>query len=111
LVAPAEHAALPEMPLKIQWHHVLGAAAYQIQIAKNPDFSGPLVESGDLRKTVYTAQDLSAGSYYLRARSLAEDGYAGDWSEVREFSVVPLAPLRCVNRMPMITHCILSGSR
>ena len=92
LVAPAEHAALPEMPLKIQWHHVLGAAAYQIQIAKNPDFSGPLVESGDLRKTVYTAQDLSAGSYYLRARSLAEDGYAGDWSEVREFSVVPLAP-------------------
>jgi len=92
LVAPLEKAALPEMPLKAQWHNVIGVSTYQVQIARSPDFSGPLLESGDLKKTIYHSQELREGTYYLRVRSLAEDGYAGDWSAVRAFSVVTLLP-------------------
>lgn len=92
IVAPLDKSALPEMPLKSQWHNVLGVSAYQVQIATTPDFSGPLIESGDLKKTVYHSQELKGGTYYLRVRSLAEDGYAGDWSAAREFSVVKLLP-------------------
>jgi len=92
IVAPLDKAALPEMPLKSQWHNVLGVSAYQVQIATTPDFSGPLIESGDLKKTVYSSKELQGGKYYLRVRSLAEDGYAGDWSASREFSVIKLMP-------------------
>ena len=92
IVAPLDKAALPEMPLKSQWHNVLGVSAYQVQIATTPDFTGPLIESGDLKKTIYHSQELKGGTYYLRVRSLAEDGYAGDWSASREFSVVKLLP-------------------
>ena len=35
---------------------------------------------------------LAMGDYYLRARSIADDGYEGDWSETYSFSVLP--PLR-----------------
>lgn len=92
IVLPVDKAALPEMPLKSQWHNVLGVSGYQLQIATTPDFSGALIESGDLKKTVYSSKELHEGSYYLRVRSLAEDGYAGDWSAPRAFSVVKLLP-------------------
>ncbi|MCE1225095.1 MAG: FecR domain-containing protein [Geobacteraceae bacterium] len=92
IVAPLDKAALPEMPLKAQWHNVIGVSAYQVQIASTPDFSGALIESGDLKKTVYSSKELHEGAYYLRVRSLAEDGYAGDWSAAHAFSVVKLMP-------------------
>ena len=92
LVAPLDKEALPEMPLKIQWHNVIGVSAYQAQIATTPDFSGTLIESGDIKKTVYNSKELHDGAYYLRVRSLAEDGYAGDWSAVHEFTIVKLLP-------------------
>lgn len=92
LVSPLDKDQLPEMPLKIRWHNVVGVAAYQMQISANRDFSGDLFESGDLRKTEYIPKALPAGSYHLRVRSLAEDGYAGDWSEPRAFSIIQLPP-------------------
>ena len=92
LVTPLDKAALPEMPLKVQWHNVIGVSAYQVQIARQPDFSGTLIESGDLKKTIYHSLELQEGTYYLRVRSLAEDGYAGDWSVPRACSVVKLLP-------------------
>jgi len=92
IVVPVDKATLPEMPLKTQWHHVIGVSAYQLQIATTPDFSGALIESGDLKKTVYSSKELQGGTYYLRVRSLAEDGYAGDWSATREVSIVKLLP-------------------
>ena len=92
IVTPLNKAALPEMPVRIQWHNVIGVSAYQVQIATTPDFSGPLMESGTIKKTIYGTDKLHDGSYYLRVRSLAEDGYAGDWSDVREFTAVKLMP-------------------
>ncbi|MDK9716445.1 MAG: FecR domain-containing protein [Trichlorobacter sp.] len=92
IVAPLDKASLPEMPLKSQWHNVLGVSVYQVQIATTPDFSGPLIESGDLKKTIYHSRELQGGTHYLRVRSLAEDGYAGDWSAVRAVSIVKLLP-------------------
>lgn len=88
IVQPVQDATVPEMPLKVQWHHVVGASSYQIQVASTPDVSAEAVFSGDTRQTVQILKELTAGSYWLRARSLAEDGYAGDWSEARAFSMV-----------------------
>lgn len=111
IVAPLDKASLPEMPLKSQWHNVLGVSAYQVQIATTPDFSGPLIESGDLKKTIYHSRELQGGTYYLRVRSLAEDGYAGDWSAAREFSVVKLMPPHCASRTVMTISSIWNGNR
>ncbi|CAH2029838.1 FecR domain-containing protein [Trichlorobacter ammonificans] len=88
IVQPVPDATVPEMPLKVQWHHVVGATSYQVQVASTPDFSTDVVFAGDNRQTVQIMKELAAGSYWLRARSLAEDGYAGDWSEARAFSMV-----------------------
>lgn len=92
IISPSDSATLPEMPVKIRWHHVLGATAYQMQISTDRDFSGPLIESGSISETAYQLKKPQAGSYYLRVRSLAEGDYAGDWSGIREFSVVQLMP-------------------
>jgi hypothetical protein len=78
------------MPLKIQWHQVMGVAAYQVQIAADPGFSGPDLVTADLKGTVYLLKEPHAGSCYLRVRSLTEEGTAGDWSAVRRFSVARL---------------------
>lgn len=92
ILFPAEKEVLPEMPMTAQWHNVIGAVSYQAQIAKTPDFSGALLESGEIKKTVFSINDLQEGAYYLRVKSLAEGGYAGDWSSVRTFTVAKLAP-------------------
>lgn len=90
IISPSEGAAAPEMPLKIQWHQVMGVAAYQVQIATDPGFSGPDMVTADLKGTVHLLKEPHAGSYYLRVRSLTEEGTSGDWSAVRRFSVTRL---------------------
>ncbi|BCS52870.1 FecR domain-containing protein [Geobacter sp. SVR] len=92
VVAPENGAALPEMPIRVQWHTVLGAASYQAQISGDPDFSTVAFDSGTTRETAYHLKQLQAGTHYLRVRSLAQDGYAGDWSTVHPFSIVRLMP-------------------
>ena len=66
--------------------------AYQAQLAQTADFSGALIDSGETTKTIFSTHELREGTYYLRVKSLAEGGYAGDWSSVRTFTVAKLAP-------------------
>lgn len=71
--------------IKFSWSDPLNAPQYQIQIGKEPDFSGP-----DLDETVSSASydwsDFSSSKYYWRVRAWGE---VGDWSTARSFEVLP----------------------
>jgi len=75
-------------PPAVQWAAVVGAAHYLLQLAKDPGFA-LIGNQADMFQTSWTSSPLAMGDYYLRARSIADDGYAGDWSETYSFSVLP----------------------
>ena len=92
LQEPPSGAALKTKRVAFQWMRVPDAARYELQIARNPDFSravGKLFAAAD---TAYTHVFDDYGSYYYRLRSLATDGYEGIWSDVTTFSLIPPPP-------------------
>lgn len=75
----------------IRWAPVAGAERYRLQISGDPGFAA-ILDQADVRTADWTPAALAVGSYHLRARSLAADGYEGDWSESIGFSVLPPYP-------------------
>lgn len=88
LVQNIDHETLPEMPVTLQWHHVIDAASYQIELATSADFDKTLLLTENTGQTKITTTPLVAGEYHLRLRSLAADNYQGDWSPTQAFTVV-----------------------
>jgi hypothetical protein len=72
----------------VKWAPVAGAQAYRLQISGDPGFAS-LLDQPEIRTTAWTPAGLAVGDYHLRARSVAADGYEGDWSETTSFSVLP----------------------
>ena len=70
------------------WEPVEGAAAYEIQISEQLDFSDAILltaQAGDIQPD----PPLFPGAYFWRIRSVNEYGVAGDWSPRQVFFVVP----------------------
>ncbi len=83
--------AVPEIPLvesvksdeptpRLSWQAGTGAAAYRLEISRDPEFSD-LVKIERLESPEYSMPDLSPGVYYLRLQSLSEEDVAGAFSE------------------------------
>jgi len=75
-------------PPSVRWAPVAGAGRYRLQLASDPGFA-PISDQAESVNTAWTSNPLTMGDYYLRARSIAEDGYEGEWSETFRFSVLP----------------------
>jgi hypothetical protein len=75
----------------LRWTAVPGAASYEIQMSGNGGFA-PLVDRAVVGSPSWTAAGLAVGSYHLRVRSVAADGFEGDWTETTTFSVLPPLP-------------------
>lgn len=86
-VVPAKDQQLLEGPMQLRWYNVIGAANYQLQLSQSRDFETIAVDSGMLAGTAYKTAWIGEGDWFLRFRSFAEDGYQGDWSDVRLVTV------------------------
>lgn len=67
--------------------------AFEIQIAKDRDFTSPIIQQV-LDQAQFSSTDMEAGTYYWRVRTLGKNnGRRSSYSEVRNFSVDLAAPL------------------
>lgn len=80
--APAPQAGA----LTLRWLAQPGAARYQLQLARDASFE-PLLQDTRTEVAQHALQGLGPGTYHVRVRSLAADGYAGPWGSAQTFTV------------------------
>lgn len=90
LASPA-NAALLALPVSLSWDPVTNAAQYQLQVARDADFSDQVFK-GKLVDTFKEFSDLAPGKYYWRVKAIEAGGLKGPWSELRLFTVVKVFP-------------------
>lgn len=64
---------------------------YQIQIARSEDFAAPAFDARTDSPS-WLLRDAQPGIWYLRVRSLAADGFEGDWAPTQAITVPEPAP-------------------
>jgi hypothetical protein len=89
---PRNDTEFRERSIEIRWLKVEDAASYHIQVAEDPEFTVLQEEKAGVRGESYKTGELGYKTYYFRVRSVAADGYDGDWSSVGRFVVVPPPP-------------------
>lgn len=87
---PANAAVVPGVPY-LQWQPRSYAAAYDVYVDTDVNFSSPI--SGNTSMTAWAyINPLAGGTYYWKVRAKDADGRAGPWSTTRSFSLDPAAP-------------------
>ncbi len=81
-------APLRNGPPRLHWIGVEGAAHYRVQLAADPGFAR-IIDQAEMSGLSWTSALSAVGEYHLRARSIAADGFEGDWSEDLRFFVLP----------------------
>lgn len=70
----------------IRWRPGAPDERFQLQIARDAGFANPAVDM-TFAETGAALPALDPGRYLLRARTIAGDGYVGDWGTVQQFEV------------------------
>ena len=74
----------------------------QLQVARDTAFADPLVNL-TLANADIELPTLDGGTYHLRARTIAGDGYAGDWGPSQQFEIRPgLSPALLLLLAPLL---------
>ena len=89
---PRNDTEFRERSIEIRWLKVEDAASYDVQVAEDPDFTLLREEKVGVREKSYKTGELDFKKYYFRVKSVAADGYEGDWSSVGRFVVIPPPP-------------------
>lgn len=66
-------------PFNLTWNRTAGAAKYRIQVANNPQFNTPIVNTV-VYALQYTVSGLPAGTYYWRVQALDAADVPGTWA-------------------------------
>jgi len=75
---------------------------FQLQIAHEPGFAAPVVDL-TLAAPDAPLPALESGHYHLRARTIAGDGYVGDWGPVQQFDIEGgLSPALLLLLLPLL---------
>jgi hypothetical protein len=90
IASPYNTAELQSMQITVTWQPVEKATHYHVQIAEDSAFTKLVVNSNNPGGTTYILENPAVGTYYLRISSMEADGFEGEWSAVREFSVARL---------------------
>lgn len=84
---PADRESVELNPPSLTWVAENGAASYQVQWSKTPDFKTAYSATG-LRFNCYTHDKvLSPGAWYWRYSYTTAKGQVSDWSTVRQFEI------------------------
>jgi len=95
---PRRDTEFRERSVEIRWLKVEDAASYHLQVAEDPEFSMVREEKAGIKGEAYRTGDLDYKTYYFRVRSVASDGYEGDWSKAERFRVIPPPPIPALEK-------------
>jgi hypothetical protein len=77
---------------EFSWLKVADAVRYQVQVAADETFKDLREERDGVTKERYTTGELDYGAYIFRVRSVAADGFEGEWSNPVHFTLSPPPP-------------------
>ena len=102
LIAPANRLGTTDTTPELTWEAPAtgGPYTYQIQIDNNRNFSSP-ERDAEVAGTDYTPAALADGKYFWRVRAINNVGVAGNWSQVRAFTVDTTPPDVPILRQPV----------
>jgi hypothetical protein len=83
---------ISEKTLTLQWKGGSPGQSYQLQLARNRDFS-PLLKDEHLREPKIEFQRPAAGAIFMRVKAIDSDGYEGPFGSPQEIQVAPNYPL------------------
>jgi len=89
ILLPMKDASCPGKSVEAEWREARGAVAYRVQVAADEAFYRMVEEVARIEGRTFTTRELEPGRYYLRIRSIADDGYEGAWSDAVAFTVNP----------------------
>lgn len=91
---PLEGQEFREGTVMLEWLSVSDAGAYQIQVAKNPEFKPVVMDFDGITETQKKIILEGYSDYYFRVRSIAMDQFKGVWSDTIRFTFLepPKAP-------------------
>jgi hypothetical protein len=75
--------------LSIEWQKVSRAAVYHVILAKDRQFKHIVLEDTAVSATSVTVGNIDYGAYFLKIRSVSNEGMESPFSESRAFIVVP----------------------
>lgn len=82
----------------MSWLKVADAGSYQIQISPEKNFPSTSEEKIVGIGTEFRTKELDFKTYYFRLRSIAADGFEGEWSDSRSFTIVPPPPAPSIEK-------------
>jgi len=88
LMSPADGATGVATGLTLAWQTSGGATSYRLQVAREPDFSSPVVDQGGIVGISYAVDGLASDSTYYWRVQASGDGGLSAWSSVRSFRTV-----------------------
>lgn len=88
IVSPVSNTRYSDDVPLFEWLIVQDAVRYHLQVAQDRTFTKVVVDQPALRDTQYEPIQFEPGTYYFRIRSVASDGYEGEWSDILSFTIV-----------------------
>ena len=73
--------------VKIQWLHPEGVDHYELQLARDKNFTD-LVDSRSVQESSYVTPPLAPGHYFFRVRLVTKDGFATLYSTVLDWQII-----------------------
>lgn len=96
--SPAEGAEYRGWSIKCRWSKVEGAVAYHLRIAEDKEFQEIIEDRADIKDLEFDTGTLDDKTYYFTIRSIAQDGFAGEWSDPVSFVAVPPPPAPLIGK-------------
>jgi hypothetical protein len=88
LVSPSDGIVGQSKKLTLKWRAVSGAASYQVQVAKNVNFSPTERDISGIKDTSVVVSGLdSLATYYWQVKATNSCGTTSNWSNIRRFTV------------------------
>ena len=95
---PLDESTHKNKSVVFQWLKVPDAAIYQLQLSTDSEFEKASTQSLEIKNTEYSHDFDQFGEKYFRIRSVAKDGYAGEWSDSIIFNLIPPPPSPAVEK-------------
>lgn len=89
---PAADTRVKGRSVSFRWLRVRDAVRYRLQISRDGEFADLFRDLADLREVSHDQAFDDYGSYHFRVRSVAADGFEGNWSDTAVFTLIPPPP-------------------